>query len=203
MKISLGKMKDELHDLWQYVKEYKWQAAALLVILLLLVASCEVMANGNHDKNSHHPQESALATESVSTADAFSDSSATGGAGGAAEGGAAEATGGSVGDITNSTAITNPDDIKLRNTPGVYTGAARGNAGVGFSVPGFGFSMNGPWGQEDEKKLRLARFLWEMGSWGASRRVMCTTHRLEQAFAEMPAEVECFASLGGESPPPK
>lgn len=108
--------------------------------------------------------------------------------------------GGEVGDVTNnnSTEIINPDDIKLRNTPGVAMGSSRGNAGVSFSIPGFGFGINAPWRKEDEKKGKWADRLWAMGAYAAARKVSCETATLKAVFE---SEEACFVGLGGDSIP--
>lgn len=164
-------------------------------LMLFTFGSQGVLANGKgheSDTNADVPASSGAFSVSESGASASAgDSSSTSSVGDVSS---------ESGDVTNNNSvdITNPDDIKLRNTPGVFSGAARGNAGFGIAVPGFGFSVNAPVQKEDEKKMALAQQLWEMGAYGASRRVMCTTHRLEKA---LPDEIDCFESLGGDSAP--
>lgn len=169
------------------------------VLMGLTFGSQGVLANGNHEQNSHESYSDANVQATVG-ADAVASSSATATAGDAASTSSVGDVSVQSGEVTsnNSVDITNPDDIKLRNTPGVYSGAAEGNAGFGIAIPGFGFSVNAPVQKEDEKKMALAEQLWEMGAYAASRRVMCTTHRLEKA---LPDEIDCFESLGGDSAP--
>lgn len=162
----------------------KCLTAGLLVVASLLAVNANGNGGNNYDADS----------QSASTATSDSDATATGGAGGNAQ-----ADGGSVGDVSQTTEIINPDKIKLRNTPGVYSGAAEGNAGFGIAVPGFGLSLNAPVNKEDARLQGLAQQLWEMGSYGPSRRVLCQTHRLKKAFEG--TDLDCFDSLGGDTTP--